>query len=159
ISFATVTPSLVTLGAPHDFSSTTLRPRGPSVTVTASARMLTPRSTLARASALNSTNFAAMTLSPSGARYAPRVPCARGAVACRGSVSRSLGCVWGFSRPSPDQRPRPPVTGVGEPLAAHVGDRGTAGVRVDLIDRYLKTAACLSFGTPHVPDGVPRKGH
>src|SRR5881409_568610 len=60
ISFATVTPSLVTVGAPHDFSSTTLRPRGPSVTVTASARMLTPRSTLARASALNSTNFPAI---------------------------------------------------------------------------------------------------
>src|SRR5207237_6578797 len=47
-------------GAPHDFSSTTFRPRGPSVTVTASARMLTPRSTLARASALNSTNFPAI---------------------------------------------------------------------------------------------------
>src|SRR2546425_11771435 len=62
ISFATVTPSLVTVGAPHDFSSTTFRPRGPSVTVTASARMLTPRNTLARASALNSTNFPAIAL-------------------------------------------------------------------------------------------------
>src|SRR5207245_6099541 len=60
ISFATVTPSLVTLGAPHDFSSTTLRPRGPRVTVTASARMLTPRSTLARASSPNRTSFAAI---------------------------------------------------------------------------------------------------
>src|SRR5262245_14827429 len=62
ISLATVTPSLVTLGAPQDFSSTTLRPRGPRVTVTASARTLTPRSTLARASSLNFTIFAGMSL-------------------------------------------------------------------------------------------------
>src|SRR5436190_513584 len=60
ISFATVTPSLVTVGAPHDFSSTTLRPRGPRVTVTASASTLTPRSTLARASSPNFTSFAAI---------------------------------------------------------------------------------------------------
>src|SRR5947208_1892570 len=63
-SFATVTPSLVTLGAPKDFSRTTLRPRGPSVTVTASARMFTPRRSFSRASWLNFTNFAAMS-SPS----------------------------------------------------------------------------------------------
>src|SRR2546425_7158609 len=60
ISFATVTPSLVTVGAPHDFSSTPLRPRGPRVTVTASASPLTPRSTLARASSPNFTSFAAI---------------------------------------------------------------------------------------------------
>src|SRR5437667_5391206 len=65
-SFATVTPSLVTLGAPKDFSSTTLRPRGPSVTVTASARMFTPRRSFSRASWLNFTSFAAMS-SPSSA--------------------------------------------------------------------------------------------
>src|SRR5206468_9280593 len=64
ISFATVTPSLVTVGAPHDFSRTTFRPRGPSVTVTASARMLTPRRTLVRASSPNRTIFAAMAPSP-----------------------------------------------------------------------------------------------
>src|SRR5262245_22040149 len=60
ISLATVTPSLVTVGAPQDFSSTTFRPRGPSVTVTVSARMLIPRRTFARASSLNRTSFAAM---------------------------------------------------------------------------------------------------
>src|SRR5436309_2001263 len=65
-SFATVTPSLVTFGAPKDFSSTTLRPRGPSVTVTASARMFTPRRIFSRASWLNFTSFAAMS-SPSSA--------------------------------------------------------------------------------------------
>src|SRR5262249_9574604 len=64
ISLATVTPSFVMFGAPQDFSSTTLRPRGPRVTVTASARMFTPLSTLARASSLNRTIFAAMVLAP-----------------------------------------------------------------------------------------------
>src|SRR2546428_10282389 len=60
ISFATDTPSLVTVGAPQDFSITTFRPRGPRVTVTASARTFTPRSTLARASSPNRTTFAAI---------------------------------------------------------------------------------------------------
>ena len=50
ISFATVTPSLVMTGEPYFLSRTTLRPRGPRVTLTASARALTPRSTAARAS-------------------------------------------------------------------------------------------------------------
>src|SRR5512142_3355904 len=44
ISFATVTPSLVMRGEPNFLSRTTLRPFGPSVTRTASARRLTPRS-------------------------------------------------------------------------------------------------------------------
>jgi len=42
ISFATVTPSLVTVGEPKLFSMTTFRPLGPSVTFTASASALTP---------------------------------------------------------------------------------------------------------------------
>ena len=46
ISLATVTPSLVTVGAPHDFSMTTLRPRGPRVTLTALARVLSPAAML-----------------------------------------------------------------------------------------------------------------
>ena len=49
-SFATETPSLVITGAPNDFSNTTLRPKGPIVTFTASARALTPDSISARAS-------------------------------------------------------------------------------------------------------------
>ncbi|KQS85755.1 hypothetical protein ASG32_17040 [Methylobacterium sp. Leaf361] len=60
ISFATVTPSLVMRGAPKLFSITTLRPFGPSVTFTASARMSTPRSILSRASAEKRTSFAAI---------------------------------------------------------------------------------------------------
>src|SRR5215469_4894029 len=58
ISRATVTPSLVIVGAPHFLSMTTLRPFGPSVTFTASARRLTPRSSARRASSLNSRLFA-----------------------------------------------------------------------------------------------------
>ena len=54
ISRATVTPSLVMVGAPHFLSITTLRPLGPSVTLTASARRLTPRSSARRASSSNS---------------------------------------------------------------------------------------------------------
>src|SRR5690349_11850297 len=46
------TPSLVIVGAPHFFSSTTLRPFGPRVTLTASARVFMPRSRPRRASSL-----------------------------------------------------------------------------------------------------------
>src|SRR5258708_785491 len=60
ISFATVTPSLVIRGAPNDLSSTTLRPLGPSVTLTALARISTPRSILSRASTENLTSLAAI---------------------------------------------------------------------------------------------------
>src|SRR3954463_16051983 len=62
ISLATVTPSLVMRGAPHDFSITTLRPFGPRVTFTASARISTPRSILSRASVEKRTSLAAMGL-------------------------------------------------------------------------------------------------
>src|SRR5882762_2954450 len=73
ISFATVTPSLVMFGAPNDFSRTTLRPRGPSVTVTASARTFTPRRILSRASWLNFTSFAAIDVSSSALDHAEDV--------------------------------------------------------------------------------------
>ena len=58
ISLATETPSLVTVGAPKDLSSTTLRPLGPKVTLTASARVFTPLSMRPRASSPNCTSFA-----------------------------------------------------------------------------------------------------
>src|ERR1700680_3704990 len=66
VSLATVTPSLVMRGAPNDLSSTTLRPLGPSVTLTALARMSTPRSIRSRASALNLTSLAAIFFSLRG---------------------------------------------------------------------------------------------
>src|SRR5437762_1523034 len=49
ISLATVTPSLVMVGEPNDFSITTFRPLGPSVTLTASASVLTPLRIASRA--------------------------------------------------------------------------------------------------------------
>src|SRR5687768_15065924 len=58
ISFATETPSLVTVGAPNERSSTTLRPLGPSVTFTASARIFNPWTILARAPSWNLTSLA-----------------------------------------------------------------------------------------------------
>src|SRR5271166_685317 len=60
ISLATVTPSLVMRGAPKLLSSTTLRPLGPSVTFTASARVSTPRSRRWRASKPKRTSLLAM---------------------------------------------------------------------------------------------------
>ncbi len=53
ISLAMETPSLVIVGAPHFFSRTTLRPLGPSVTLTASASWFMPRSRPRRASSSN----------------------------------------------------------------------------------------------------------
>src|SRR5438874_6729013 len=64
ISFATVTPSLVTMGAPQDFSIITLRPFGPRVTVTESARIFTPSRIFSRASIPNLKLFAAIAFSP-----------------------------------------------------------------------------------------------
>src|SRR5690349_3958163 len=62
MSLATVTPSLVMRGAPKDFSITTLRPLGPSVTFTAFASVSTPRSIRSRASVENFTSLAAIFL-------------------------------------------------------------------------------------------------
>jgi hypothetical protein len=53
ISRAMVTPSFVIVGAPNFLSSTTYRPFGPRVTLTASARTFTPRSSERRASSSN----------------------------------------------------------------------------------------------------------
>src|SRR5256885_3512585 len=60
ISFATDTPSLVTVGAPKLLSSTALRPFGPSVALTALARTFTPLNMRWRASSLNRTSLAAI---------------------------------------------------------------------------------------------------
>jgi hypothetical protein len=66
ISLATVTPSLVIRGAPKLFSMRTWRPLGPSVTLTALARMSTPRSKRSRASPENLTSLAAISCSLNG---------------------------------------------------------------------------------------------
>src|SRR6187455_1436579 len=64
ISFATDTPSFVTVGAPKLFSSTALRPLGPSVAFTALARMLTPLTIRLRASSEKRTSLAAIVVIP-----------------------------------------------------------------------------------------------
>src|SRR5882672_4532417 len=58
ISLATETPSLVTVGAPNERSRTTLRPFGPRVTLTASARMFRPCTMRTRAFSWNLTSLA-----------------------------------------------------------------------------------------------------
>src|SRR5574344_2797175 len=62
ISLATVTPSLVIGGAPNFFSMITLRPLGPSVTLTALANWSTPCFSKSRASILNTISFAMIIL-------------------------------------------------------------------------------------------------
>src|SRR5688572_3082003 len=66
ISLATDTPSFVTVGAPKLFSSTALRPFGPSVALTAFASRLTPRTMRVRASSEKRTSLAAMFAYSSG---------------------------------------------------------------------------------------------
>src|ERR687891_335734 len=60
ISRAIVAPSFVIVGAPNFLSSTTYRPLGPRVTLTASASWLTPRSSARRASSLKSSSLCAI---------------------------------------------------------------------------------------------------
>ena len=62
ISLATVTPSLVMVGAPNFFSMITLRPLGPSVTLTALASLSTPALRLVRASVSKMICFAMVVL-------------------------------------------------------------------------------------------------
>ncbi len=58
ISLATVTPSWVMVGAPHFLSNATLRPLGPSVTLTALASASTPVLSARRALSENTSCFA-----------------------------------------------------------------------------------------------------
>ncbi len=60
ISSATETPSLVTVGPPQLLSRTALRPRGPSVLLTAAASLLTPLKSCLRASVSKASSFTAM---------------------------------------------------------------------------------------------------
>jgi hypothetical protein len=55
-----VTPSLVTVGEPNDFSKTTFLPHGPSVILTACESFLTPSRIAARAFVPNAIFLAAM---------------------------------------------------------------------------------------------------
>src|SRR3569833_4580304 len=63
------TPSVVMVGAPLFFSSTTLRPRGPRVTLTASARVFKPRSRPRRASSSHAFSLAIAVWSSGNGRH------------------------------------------------------------------------------------------
>src|SRR3954464_10224275 len=84
ISLAMVTPSLVIVGAPNFLSRTTLRPRGPRVTLTVSGSVLTPCPSRCRASSENLRIFAIW-----GPFNAP-APWPLGRARAVGTVSRSL---------------------------------------------------------------------
>src|SRR6201987_1270467 len=114
ISFATVTPSFVMRGAPKLLSSTTLRPFGPSVTLTALARMSTPRSILSRASVENRTSFALMIVPPEKslpARFqTPRLRLGNFSLCCGFSQHPENVCLLHdqvFDAVELDLRPRP----------------------------------------------------
>src|SRR3954466_6201125 len=73
IAFATVTPSLVTAGAPNDCSRTTLRPLGPRVTFTALERASIPRRIASRPRVSNRMSFDIFIfLGPGRSAAAPR---------------------------------------------------------------------------------------
>jgi hypothetical protein len=74
ISLAMVTPSLVITGAPNFLSRTTLRPFGPSVTLTASASEFTPCSRRCRASSEKLRIFAMPVLSQHSLRKHSAAP-------------------------------------------------------------------------------------
>src|SRR5437773_11038755 len=65
-SLATVTPSWLTVGEPHLRPMATLRPFGPSVVFTASARMSTPRLSERRAFSSKTSCFAGILYSLCG---------------------------------------------------------------------------------------------
>ena len=126
ISLATVTPSLVIRGGPQPLSMRTLRPLGPSVTLTASASISTPRTIPSRASRAKRTSLAAMILSA----------CSR-TLRRYGSGSGQLSTVWArvltiASGDSPF--PSPAVCGK-EGLDARGRVRGRAVASDDAIDR------------------------
>src|SRR4029077_8536100 len=95
-SRAIVTPSLVMTGGPKDLSSTTFRPRGPRVTLTALANWLTPRSRARRAFSAKLGVFRTEFLSRTscGGRYvtesAPDRTSIRASGACLGNSARLL---------------------------------------------------------------------
>src|SRR6476469_2509641 len=109
------TPSLVIVGAPHFFSSTTLRPLGPSVTLTASARVFIPRSRPRRASSSKAMILAIRVVPPTRIEGGDRaVPATDG--------PRAAAHVAGAPRPSPGRSKSVTLTGrVLTPLLALSG--------------------------------------
>src|ERR1700687_4491335 len=78
ISRAMVTPSLVTVGPPYALASTTLRPRGPRVTFTASVGLSTPASIARRAVSSKLISLLICLFLPPHAYRPGNHPCLRG---------------------------------------------------------------------------------
>src|SRR5882724_7475452 len=135
ISLATVTPSLVTIGAPNARSMSTLRPFGPSVTFTASASVLTPFKILALAFWRKTISLADMEVplsSLAGSEDRPRPTRVKGFVACAGLFERLE-------------------------VAAHGrGQREPRGARMVGTCRQVREAQGLRIALP--PRELPRRG-
>src|SRR4051812_13263984 len=127
ISRAMVTPSLVIVGAPNFLSMTTLRPRGPRVTLTASASLSTPRSRARRASSLNLMILGMPDLSQRecGERRPPRDP------RSSGRPGRSISAGGASDGRSLLHDGEQVAGGEHEVLLAGVLDLGAAVLRVD----------------------------
>src|SRR5712664_3122720 len=122
ISLATETPSLVTVGAPNERSSTTLRPLGPSVTFTASARMFNPWTILARALSWKRTSLAGIAVSPSsklaGCAYAPSMTPMMSSSRITSSSSPFTLTVWPEYLPNSTRSPTLTSIGINLPLSS-----------------------------------------
>src|SRR3954465_2752091 len=152
ISRAMVTPSLVIVGAPNFLSMTTLRPRGPRVTFTASVSLSTPRSRERRASSLNLMILAMLDLSirNAGERRPPRDPRS-------GRPGRSVTCRNGplqaTVRPRPGDRPEPARGGEdGVLLLLHDGEQVAGGEHEVLLAGVLDLGAAVLRVDDHVAD-------
>src|SRR5262249_49582497 len=148
-SRATVTPSLVMVGAPHFLSITTLRPRGPSVTFTASASRFTPRSSARRASSSNSSILAAM---PSP--WFTFLACGQGGWAGWRSRHRprrlAPGAVWHEARAlAAGHRPQRRIAAL---LLLHDGEHVTSGEHEVLLVVVLDLGAAVLAVQHHVAD-------
>src|SRR5215467_3943414 len=127
ISLAMVTPSLVIVGGPNFLSSTTFRPRGPMVTLTASASALTPCSSRCLASSEKLRVFAMGFLwslqNPAVSRVGPGRPAA--------PVDRGQRCQFTCGVSSLLDDGEHVTRGEHEVFLAPVLDLGAAVLRVD----------------------------
>src|SRR3712207_2858550 len=146
-SRAMVTPSLVMVGAPNFLSRTTLRPRGPSVTLTASASLSTPRSSARRASSLNLMILAMGPFRSGGARGGTTTAPGPGQFGSPGR-SRSAGAApsQALGRPAPrDPRRAERVAGREEVLLLllHDGEQVAGGEHQVLLAGVLDLGAAV----------------
>src|SRR3954469_4646828 len=147
-----VAPSLVIVGAPNFLSRTTLRPRGPSVTLTASASLSTPRSRERRASSLNLMILAMPDLSEElrgtnddrpgdpGVRVAGAVRWRAGSAATQGPVRAERG-------------PGGDVVLPGVLLLLHDGEQVAGGEHEVVLAAVAHLGAAVLRVDDHVADG------